>query len=508
MVLGTASNVGKSLLVAGLCRWFARAGYRVAPFKAQNMALNSAVTPDGLEIGRAQAVQAEAAGVALHVDMNPILLKPEADHHAQLVVMGKPMERIRARDYHERKQALRQVVCASLDRLRERFDLVILEGAGSPAEINLKQNDIVNMFAAKAADAPVLLVGDIDRGGVFAALVGTLELLEEDERARIKGFLINKFRGDVSLLTPGLDFLEKRTGIPVLGVIPHIPHLAIADEDSQGLESRGRRFRHDEDALRIVVIRFPRISNYDDYLPLEARPEVDLHFTTSPGDLVDADLVILPGSKATVADLEWLRAQGFEAVLQARVAAGKPVLGICGGYQMIGQSIEDPLGVESTNPHVEGLGLLPVRTRYAAEKTTTQVVGRLQSHWLLTAEGTCRGYEIHMGQVERDEECPPFIHLTERHGAPVDYVDGAVRGCVAGTLIHGLFDHEVVCDALISGLGGTLGNDRPAEGTARVSEYDRLADAIQEAVDMTALCSIVGLDPVRTSAIIGKGEKT
>ncbi|HEY0709883.1 MAG TPA: cobyric acid synthase, partial [Polyangia bacterium] len=321
MVQGTASSVGKSLIATALCRRFQQDGLRVLPFKAQNMALNAFVTPDGGEIGRAQAAQAEAAGVAPTVDMNPILLKPEGDRMSQVVVLGKPRGRMTAADYHRHKPELRDVVAAALQRLRQNADLVIIEGAGSPAEINLKANDIVNMSVAHAADARVLLVGDIDRGGVFAAFVGTMALLDPEERARVGAFVINKFRGDPSLLGSGLDFLHERTGVPVLGVLPHLRGLSLADEDSLNLDDRvNRRARHDE--LDIAVVRLPRVSNFDDFAPLDQQPGVVLRFVDHPGDLAGADLVILPGSKSTVADLSWLRQSGLADVIIDRAHRG------------------------------------------------------------------------------------------------------------------------------------------------------------------------------------------
>ena len=322
MVQGTASSVGKSLLVAALCRLFRQDGYDVAPFKSQNMALNSAVTPDGLEIGRAQAVQAEAAGLAASVDMNPILLKPEGPQRSQVVVLGRPQATLSAREYQDYKPELQSVVAGSLERLRRRHQLVIIEGAGSPAEINLKARDLVNMHVARLADAPVLLVGDIDRGGVFAALVGTLELLEPDERARVAALVINNFRGDLGLLEPGLDFIRQRTGKPVLGVVPHVPRLRIADEDSVSLETRRARRRPSRAELDIVVVRFPQMSNYDDVLELEHECGVTVRFAQEPAELRGADLLILPGSKSTLSDLGWLRRSGLSAQIARQAHSG------------------------------------------------------------------------------------------------------------------------------------------------------------------------------------------
>lgn len=389
MVQGTASSVGKSLLVTALCRFFRREGLRVVPFKSQNMALNSAVTADGLEIGRAQAVQAEAAGILSCVDMNPILLKPEGDRQSQVVVLGKPIGSMTASEYHEYKPRLWTVIEESLTRLRADYDLVVIEGAGSPAEINLKARDIVNMHVAKLADAPVLLVGDIDRGGVFASFVGTMELLDPDERARVAAFVVNKFRGDVGLLRPGISFLTERTGKPVLGVVPYVPNLRIADEDSVSLESRRARCRPSHNELDIVVVRLPRISNYDDVEPLEHEAGVVVRFVEQPDEVQNADLVILPGSKNTVSDLAWLRARGIAGEIEARARQGKPVLGICGGCQMLGEVIDDPHRVESPETRVRGLGILALRTRFEREKLTAQVLARVLSPSFLT-DGGCR----------------------------------------------------------------------------------------------------------------------
>ena len=354
MVQGTASSVGKSVLVAALCRIFRQQGIRVAPFKAQNMSLNSFVTPDGKEIGRAQAVQAEAAGIAPAVEMNPILLKPEGKGRSQIVMMGKPAGSFKFGDGEDRLCELREVVAQCLKRLRQSYELVVIEGAGSPAEINLKARDIVNMHVAKLADAPVILVGDIDRGGVFAQFVGTMELLEPDERGRVAALAINKFRGDIALLQSGLDFIVRRVNTPMLGVIPFIERLRIADEDAVALDQRLDRSRASAARLEIAVVRLPRISNFDDFQPLEHEPEVVVRFVETPARLANADLVILPGSKSTVADLAWLRATGIDRAVAERARRGEPILGVCGGYQMLGQSIEDPHGVESSQRSTPG----------------------------------------------------------------------------------------------------------------------------------------------------------
>jgi adenosylcobyric acid synthase len=497
MVQGTASSVGKSLITTALCRLFRQEGLRVLPFKSQNMALNSFVTPEGGEIGRAQAVQAEAAGVPPHVDMNPILLKPEGEARSQVVVLGRPVGSMSAVEYHRKKPELRAVVAACLDRLRRRCDLLLIEGAGSPAEINLQAHDIVNMHVAHAADARVLLVGDIDRGGVFAAFVGTLELLEPEDRQRLCAFVVNKFRGDRALLEPGLDFLTRRTGLPVLGVLPFLPALRIADEDSLSLDSRRLRRVATAGELDIAVVRLPRISNFDDFDPLDHEPGVALRFVETPHALAGADLVILPGSKSTAADLAWLRRSGLAEVIAARARRGEPVLGICGGCQMLGQSIEDPEGLESPEPSVDGLGLLPIRTRFRRDKLTAQVKAHPAAACFLTeglsggAELT--GYEIHMGLIEpAGAEPTPAFQIASRNAAPGRAADGAVSpdGRLVGTMIHGLFENDRLRAAMLLALRRARGLPEPP-GTARAhdkqAEYDRLAATLREHVDLALL---------------------
>jgi adenosylcobyric acid synthase len=503
MVQGTASSVGKSLVATGLCRLFHQQGLRVLPFKSQNMALNSFVTAEGGEIGRAQAVQAEAAGVPPHVDMNPILLKPEGEARSQVVVMGRPIGTMSAVEYHRKKPELRGVINACLNRLRRRCDLLVIEGAGSPAEINLRAHDIVNMHVARAADARVLLVGDIDRGGVFAALVGTLELLEPEERLRIAGFLINKFRGDRALLEPGLEFLTRRTGLPVMGVLPHLPALRIADEDSLSLDHRRRRREAAVGELDIAVIRLPRIANFDDFDPLDHEPGVALRFVEHADTLAEADLVILPGSKSTAADLAWLRRTGLAEAIAARARRGQPLLGICGGCQMLGHSIEDPDAVESPDPSVLGLGLIPIRTRFLREKVTAQIKARPAASSFLS-EGLAPsteigGYEIHMGVVEpTGAELRPAFDLFQRNGRPIQLTDGAVSpdGRVVGTLIHGLFENDRLRAAMLLALRRARGLPDPSTPTPRhdkQAEYNRLATALREHVDLTLLQRMAGL---------------
>lgn len=502
MVQGTASSTGKSLLVTALCRFFRREGLRVAPFKSQNMALNSAVTVDGLEIGRAQAVQAEASGVVACVDMNPILLKPEGDRRSQVVVQGKPIGSMTAVEYHAYKPHLMPVIEESLTRLRSNYDLVVIEGAGSPAEINLKDRDIVNMHVAKLADAPVLLVGDIDRGGVFAAFVGTMELLDPDERGRVAAFVVNKFRGDVALLKPGIDFLTERTGKPVLGIVPYLHGLRIADEDSVSLDDRRTRRRPSQQELDIVVVRVPRLSNYDDVEALEHEPGVAVRFVEQPDEIQDADLVILPGSKSTVSDLAWLRASGIAGAIEARARKGRPLLGICGGCQMLGEVIDDPHGVESTETQVRGLGLLALRTHFGREKITAQVRARVVRPSFLTnhamMEGDVTGYEIHMGIVELENgQASPF-EIQSRNGVPGTRAEGAIGGdgAVVGTMLHGLFENDAIRSRTLAGLRRRKGLPERSlsQGIpSKQAEYDRLEAAMREHIDCELLWRLTGL---------------
>lgn len=499
MVQGTASSVGKSIVTAALCRLFVQEGLRVAPFKSQNMALNAFVTADGKEIGRAQAVQAVAARVAPSVDMNPILLKPEGDSRSQVVVLGKPLGSLGAVDYQAKKPELREVVAGSLSRLRAAYDIVVIEGAGSPAEINLKPRDIVNMFVAELADAPVLLVGDIDRGGVFAAFVGTLALLEAHERARIAAFVINKFRGDIKLLESGLEMLRERTGVPVLGVLPYLQRLQIADEDSVSLDDRRGRKRAGPNEVEIAVVRLPRISNYDDFQPLEHEPGVVVRFVEHARELEGADLVVLPGTKSTLADLAWLREAGMATVISERAARGGLVLGVCGGCQMLGTKIVDPHGIESEVQQGEGLGLLHVETEFGREKQTTQLRGRAARPSFLASETAppISGYEIHMGRVTRAPGCEAAFAITERNGSEQTALDGARSdtGTVIGTMIHGLFENSSVRGALIAALRSRKG--LPPRSPASLAplaedEFDRIAGVLRANVDMKMLLGLVG----------------
>ena len=498
MVQGTGSGVGKSLLTAALCRLFARAGYRVAPFKAQNMALNAAVA-DGGEIGRAQAAQAEAARVEPSVDMNPILLKPESDHRSQVVVRGRPVASADWRAYREMQGALFGIVAESLERLRRTVELVLIEGAGSPAEINLREHDLSNMRVAQLAGARVLLVGDIDRGGVFAALVGTLALLDPADRARVGGLIVNKLRGEGSILAPGLDELVARTGVPVLGVVPWLAERLVPAEDSLDLDAFvGGAGDAPADAIEIAVVRLPRLANFDDFEPLAAEPGVRLRFVTTAAALRAADLVVLPGSKSTMADLAWLHATGLAAAITAAASAGRTVLGICGGFQMLGEAVRDPERVESERESAAGLGLLPVDTIFSHEKTTVRVTARVAASGpFADATGSeLAAYEIHAGRSETTRQALHPFTIVERGGACVRDPEGALsaRGNVVGTYLHGLFASGPLRRSLLCFLARLRG--RPADprwGAPGADGYERLADIVGGALDMEAIAKLAGL---------------
>ena len=485
MVQGTMSGAGKSLLCAALCRIFAQDGYRVAPFKSQNMALNSFVTRDGLEMGRAQVVQAQAAGVEPDVRMNPILLKPSSDTGSQVIVGGEVRGQMSAAAYFKMKRQLIPEILAAFDSLSDEADIVVIEGAGSPAEINLKADDIVNMGLAKLVDAPVLLAGDIDRGGVFAQLYGTVALLEPEERARIAGLVINKFRGDVDILRPGLAMLEEKTGLPVLGVVPYL-HVEIEDEDSL---SERLNARNAVKPLDVAVIRLPHISNFTDFIPLEQHELLGVRYVQRARELGAPDLVILPGTKNTMEDLLWLRQSGLEAAVRKLAQAQTPVLGVCGGYQMLGQKLDDPAGTESGKPlSLAGLGLLPTRTTFDAQKRRTQV--RAVALGAPFAGARMTGYEIHNGRTPVNGE--PFCRLA----------DGTPEGCVCknifGTYLHGLFDSGELTQALVKLLCARKGiSPRETRPTSmaeyRQTQFDLLADGVRKALDMGAVYRAMGM---------------
>jgi len=493
MVQGTSSSVGKSVLVTALCRIFKQDGFRVAPFKAQNMALNSFATREGGEIGRAQAVQAEAAGIEPSVDMNPVLLKPEGEGSSQLIVQGKVVGKSSASSYYRDSGKLLKAVRESLERLLSSFEIVVIEGAGSPAEINLKEREIVNMRVAQMAKSPVILVGDIDRGGVFASLIGTLELLEEEERKYIKGFVINKFRGDLELLRPGLEFLERRTSKPVLGVIPYFRGILIAQEDSVYLEERRNGVPRAD--LDIAVIHLPHISNYDDFDPLEE--ESSVRYISHPSELGSPHLIILPGTKNTLSDLRWLWRAGLAEEIIRRAREGIPVIGICGGYQMLGKSVHDPEGVESAGESLLGLGLLNRKTLFTPSKLVNQVRARVISNegLLEGMEGLeLTGYEIHMGQSEGDG-CWAF-HIFETPQGDEDRFDGALdeRGLILGTYIHGLFHNFNLRQKLLNSLRRRYGlpEKSPALDKERhYDKYDKLANLVRSNLDLKAVYRIM-----------------
>ncbi|NNT94792.1 cobyric acid synthase [Stutzerimonas nitrititolerans] len=479
MVQGTTSDAGKSTLVTALCRWLSRQGVAVAPFKPQNMALNSAVTADGGEIGRAQAVQAQAAGLAPHTDMNPVLLKPNSDTGAQVIIHGRAVTQMDAAVYHDYKRVAMQAVLESHRRLSERYQVVMVEGAGSPAEINLRTNDIANMGFAEAVDCPVILIADIDKGGVFAHLVGTLELLSASEQARVRGFVINRFRGDIALLQPGLDWLERRTGKPVLGVLPYLMDFHLEAEDAVDVRQSAKA----AEVLKVVVPVLPRISNHTDFDPLRLHPQVDLRFV-GPGQPVPAaDLIVLPGSKSVRADLAWLRANGWEAAIQRHLRYGGKLLGICGGLQMLGQRIADPLGLEGEAGESEGLGLLAFDTVLEADKQLRNLRGRL-----CLEDAEVSGYEIHAGVSDGPALCLAAVELDDGRR------DGAISvdGQVLGTYLHGLFESPAACAALLrwAGLGEVETVDYHA---LRERDIERLADLVEAHLDVARLRALCGI---------------
>ena len=501
MMMGTSSHVGKSILATAMCRILYRKGRKVVPFKAQNMALNSYVTRDGDEMGRAQVAQAEAAGMEPMVDMNPVLLKPTGNAASQVIIMGKPVGNMSAREYH-RGYSLKafDAVKEALGRLDKEYDTIVIEGAGSPAEINLKANDIVNMRVAKYLQAPVLLIADIDRGGALASLVGTLELLDEEERALVKGLVINKFRGDVTLLTPAIDFLEEKTGKPVLGVVPHIDQMGIDDEDSVSLEEK--QAAPTEGDIRIAVIQTPKISNFTDFDALAHEKDVALYYVKSVEDLGEPDVIMLPGSKNTTEDMLYLRKSGLGEKILAHAKAGKAVIGICGGYQMLGEVIRDPQHTESLNDEAAGLGLLGMETVFASEKLTSQVVAQCQDlHFMgqsISADNL-QGYEIHMGHTAftREADKHPFT-VCQRRGKACASQEGTANaaGNVFGTYIHGVFDNDVFRRSVLNAIRHSKGLEALANTRNVMAEkqqaYEHLADVVENALDMEKLYQIMG----------------
>ncbi|HEB26275.1 MAG TPA: cobyric acid synthase [Porticoccus sp.] len=479
MVQGTTSDAGKSILVAGLCRLLAKKGVNVAPFKPQNMALNSAVTKDGGEIGRAQALQAQACFLEPHTDMNPILLKPSSDTGAQVIIHGKALRNMDARRYHDYKATAMDAVLQSHQRLSSQYDAVIVEGAGSPVEINLRDNDIANMGFAEAVDCPVILIADIDRGGVFAHLVGTLALLSATEQQRVVGFVINRFRGDMALLKPGLDWLEERTGKPVLGVIPYLHGLHLDAEDAVDQE---QNFTEANNTLKVVVPVFPRISNHTDFDALRLHPQVDLCYVGPDQPIPPADLIILPGSKSVPHDLQWLKEQGWAEAIQKHLRYGGKLLGICGGYQMLGNSVNDPLGVEGKAGLYRGLSWLNIETELAEQKQLRQVAGKLTLCDTSAQGAKICGYEIHCGETTGLGLNRPIVELDDGR------LDGAISedGQVMGTYLHGLFEHPEACSALLqwAGLETPELLDQPA---IREQQLDRLAVTLEQSINCAAL---------------------
>lgn len=527
MIQGTGSHVGKSILVCALCRILKQDGYRVAPFKAQNMALNSFVTRDGKEMGRAQVAQAEAAGIPPTIEMNPILLKPTGDCGSQVVVMGKPIGNMAAREYYQKKNEFVSIIQKAYDKLRNQFDIVVIEGAGSPAEINLKDGDIVNMGMAEMASAPVLLVTDIDRGGAFAWIVGTLELLTVAERNRIKGVIFNKFRGDKNILKPGLDMLETRIEKPVIGVIPHIHNLHIDDEDSVSLEyindytlakirevkwsgsmsGTSTDFQSSASNLQpiidIAVIKLPRISNFTDFNILAYVKDVRVRFVDKANNIGKPDLLIIPGTKNTIGDLTFLRETGISEEILKLSKCRTMIIGICGGYQILGWQIRDPYQVESSKDNIRGLGLLDTITTFAREKHTYQVKAHmLEQEGLLCLNNELTGYEIHMGETtyHGSNTFKPFARIIERAGEKVDIVDGCVStdGNIIGTYIHGIFDNDEFRSKLLDYL--RLKKGLKSSNSLRVNfnsikehRYNELADIVRRNINMDLIYDMMNL---------------
>ncbi len=486
MVQGTTSNAGKSLTVAALCKIFKQDGYKAAPFKSQNMALNSFITKDGLEMGRAQAMQAEAAGIEPDIRMNPILLKPTGEKGSQIVLNGKVFKDMSAGRYHNYKKEMIPHIMKAYNSLAGEYDVIVIEGAGSPAEINLKDMDIVNMGMAKLTDAPVIIVGDIDRGGVFASLAGTMLLLDAEEKSRVKGFVINKFRGDVNLLLPGLRMLEEITNVDVLGVVPYL-NIDIDDEDSLS----ERLTNHAADSVDIAVIRLPRISNFTDFNVFSMIEGVSLRYVSNIRDFGNPDMVIVPGTKNTIEDLKWLRQTGLEIKIKKHADEGKAVFGICGGYQMLGETISDPQYVEGGG-EIEGLKLLKIKTVFSKDKTTTQnsgVINKLSGFYEKLSGIPVEGYEIHMGESEIIDGIPMTIG---------NKMEGCVNGNVAGSYIHGFFDNSRTVNAIIEILadkkGLLLGELKKFDMKKyKESQYDILADCVRKSLDMEKIYEIAGM---------------
>lgn len=496
MIQGTASSVGKSILTAAFCRIFKQDGYEVAPFKSQNMALNSFITEEGLEMGRAQVVQAEAAKVTPNVLMNPILLKPSTDSKAQVIFMGKVHKNMSAKEYHDFKPTLKHMIKDAYTELENKYDIVVLEGAGSPAEINLRENDVVNMGMAEISDSPVVLVGDIDRGGVFASIYGTIMLMTESEKKRIKGVIINKFRGDIDILKPGLDMIEELTNVPVLGVVPY-SHFRIEDEDS--LSERFKFDQEKEGQITVEILYLPHVSNFTDFNVFETQEDVKVKYVMRGESISDPDLLIIPGSKNTIEDLIYLKNTGLAEQIIRLKRSGKRIVGICGGYQILGQSLQDPEHTESAITEIQGLGLLDTKTVFESKKTTTQIKGRILSDKIpALKDKIIEGYEIHMGQTELGEKAESFLTIESRLNESVQVLDGAISedGKVFGTYIHGIFDDLEFTRSFLNQIRQEKGledveNSVESFDAFKEKEYDRLADVVRKHVDMDKVYDIM-----------------
>ena len=504
MIQGTGSSVGKSVIVAALCRIFYQDGFRVAPFKAQNMALNSFITKDGGEMGRAQVVQAEACGIEPTVDMNPVLMKPTSEMGSQIIVQGKPVGNMQAQEYRNYKSKLISVVKDSFLKLAGNYEVIVIEGAGSPAEINLREDDIVNMRMAQIADCPVLLVGDIDKGGVFAWIVGTLDLLTEEERDRVKGVIINKFRGDKEILQPGLDYLEKKIKKPVLGVIPYFRDIQIEEEDSVNSEKNKYGTQTAPGKINIEVLYLPHISNFTDFDPLEREEGISLRYIKMGERLGEPDLLIIPGSKNTLDDLYCLKKSGYQKEISNRAKKGTVIVGICGGYQMLGREIYDPEHTESSREKIEGLGLINGVTTLKSEKITFQVRARLLPNPFFDNQDELSGYEIHTGETVLLEGEKPLFRISKRSSIQTDINDGVVskEGMVWGTYIHGIFDNNSFRRAFINflrrkkglAISSCVNQDKISYQEEKDREYDKLACLVRDNLDMDKIYHILGIE--------------
>ncbi len=505
MVQGTGSDVGKSILVCALCRILRQEGLKVAPFKAQNMSNNSYVTADGREMGRAQVAQAEAAGILPEAEMNPILLKPSGNNGSQIITMGRPLRHMTAHEYYENKDSMLEIAKEAYESLSEQYDVIVIEGAGSPAEINIKENDIVNMKIAEIADAPVILVTDIEKGGSFAWIVGTLELLDSDERDRVMGIIINKFRGDLSILESGIDMLEERINKPVLGVLPYFTNIDVDDEDSMSLDKRNKPQEEEkqEGLIDVAIIRLPRISNFTDFDILIREKCICVRFVEDARSIGNPDLIILPGTKNTIGDLETVKESGIADAIIDLAKSGTMVIGICGGYQMLGSVIRDPENAESKTLETEGLGLIDVSTLFRMQKNTYQVKAKLHDKGSdifkgLNTDSEIAGYEIHMGETELLNGTAPFLKILERSDKEVCMDDGAVSddGNVIGSYLHGIFDNDEFRLELINKLRKSKGlSPMLAEELSSVDkerEYDKLADWFRENINMDLIYEKIG----------------